>query len=107
MSTCGLGIFISPPTNLASNLSPDVFSIVNLSTSGDALRARLLPLLTKALLPPPPNNLNRKLFFNFLTNFAGSSSFSTFGVFPISDSIGVPVAPPVFVIDAVGNVVVM
>ena len=81
--------------------------MVNLSTSGEALRALLLPLLTKALLPPPPNNLNRKLFFNFFTNFAGSSSFSTFIVLPISVSIGVPVAPPVFVMEAVGKVVVM
>ena len=37
-----------------SNLSPDVFSIVNLSTSRPF--RRLLPLRTKPLLPPPPNN---------------------------------------------------
>ena len=46
------------------------------------------------------------MFFNFFTNLAGSSS-STLTVLPISDSIGVPVAPPVLVIDEVGNVVVM
>jgi len=107
VSTCGLGILISPPINLASNLSPDLLVIVNLSTSGDDLLDLLLPFLIKALLPPPPNNLNLKLFFCFLMNLEGSSISLIFVVWPISSGIGSPVTPPLFVIEPLGIDVVI
>ena len=80
---------------------------MNLSTSGDALLALLLPLFTNALLPPPPNNLLFNEFFCFFINLDGSSISFTFVVAPISSGIGSPVAPPVLVTEPVGIVVVM